>query len=162
MHYAYKLLPETLFLSVNLIDRFLSARKVSTAKLALVGIACLFIACKAEEIVSPSIRDIIARSGVEFGDAEALKAERYVLQTLEWNINYPNPMNFLRRISKADEYEITVRTVGKYLLEVACLEWRLLDTPPSLQAAAAMWLARLVLGREEWVREDVSIMAASR
>ena len=59
-------------------------------------------------------------------------------------------MHYLRRISKADEYEVKARTIGKYLVEVGALEWRLLATPPSLVAAAAMWLARMILGHDKW------------
>ncbi|KAG6880010.1 hypothetical protein C0992_008217 [Termitomyces sp. T32_za158] len=59
-------------------------------------------------------------------------------------------MGWLRRGSKADDCDIQARTVGKYLIEIGCLEWRLVGTLPSLLAAAAMWLGRLVLGREEW------------
>lgn len=53
VHVRFRLLPETLFLCVNIIDRFLSARVVSLAKLQLVGVTCMFIAAKFEEIRSP-------------------------------------------------------------------------------------------------------------
>jgi hypothetical protein len=47
--------------------------------------------------------------------------------------------------------------MGKYLLEVGTLEWRLLATPPSLVAAAAIWLSRLILGNDKWVRDACSL-----
>ncbi|KIK90759.1 hypothetical protein PAXRUDRAFT_27271 [Paxillus rubicundulus Ve08.2h10] len=59
-------------------------------------------------------------------------------------------MHFLRRISKADDYELKACTIGKYLLEVGTLEWRLLATPPLSMAAAVIWLARLILGNDTW------------
>jgi G2/mitotic-specific cyclin 1/2 len=55
LHARFWLLPEMLFLCVNIIDRFLSARVVSLAKLQLVGITCPFVASKVEEIVAPSV-----------------------------------------------------------------------------------------------------------
>ena len=67
-------------------------------------------------------------------------------------------MHFLRRISKADDYDLKSRTMGKYLLEVGTLEWRLLATPPSLVAAAAIWLSRLILGNDKWVRDACSLI----
>jgi len=51
VHGRFQLLPETLFLCMNIIDRFLSAQVVSLAKLQLVGITYLFISSKVEEIV---------------------------------------------------------------------------------------------------------------
>lgn len=59
-------------------------------------------------------------------------------------------MNFLRRVSKADQYDIQVRTVAKYLLEISLVDHRFLVYPPSLVAAAGMYLARYMLDRGSW------------
>ncbi|KAG6379976.1 cyclin-like protein [Boletus reticuloceps] len=66
-------------------------------------------------------------------------------------MSFLNPMHFLRRISKADDYDVKAQTIGKYLMEVGVLEWRLLATPLSLMAAASVWLARLILRNYKWV-----------
>jgi len=65
-------------------------------------------------------------------------------------MSYLNPLHFLRRVSQADEYDVKAITIAKYLLESGCLEWWLLSAPPSLVAAAAIWLARLILPNETW------------
>lgn len=54
VHMRYHLLPETLWIAVNIMDRFLSKRAVSLEKVQLVGMTALFIAAKYEEIVAPS------------------------------------------------------------------------------------------------------------
>ncbi|KAJ4466932.1 cyclin-like protein [Lentinula edodes] len=146
----FRLLPETLFLCMNIVDRFLSARVVSLARLQLVGVTSMFIAAKVEEIVCPSAEEFLAQTEASYSVADVFGAERYVLKTLNWNLNYANPVHFLRRVSKADDYNVKARTIAKYLLEIACLEWRLIAAPPSLLAAAAMWLARISLGSEIW------------
>ncbi|KAG6831065.1 hypothetical protein H0H92_012988 [Tricholoma furcatifolium] len=150
VHVRFRLLPETLFLCINIIDRFLSARVVSLAKLQLVGVTCMFIAAKFEEIIAPSVSHFLMCADASYTEAEILQAERYVLKTLDWNMSYPNPVHFLRRVSKADDFNVKVRTLAKYLLEIGCLEWRLIAAPPSLMAAASIWLARLALGMEVW------------
>ncbi|KAI0340363.1 hypothetical protein BDW22DRAFT_1408612 [Trametopsis cervina] len=150
VHSRFRLLPETLFLAVNIIDRFLSQRVVSLAKLQLVGITCMFIAAKVEEVVAPSATNFLYCADASYSEVDILQAERYVLKTLDWNMSYPNPIHFLRRVSKADEYNVHVRTIAKYLLEIQCLEWRLIGAPPSLMAAASIWLARLILGLPDW------------
>ncbi|KAF8886532.1 cyclin-like protein [Infundibulicybe gibba] len=150
VHLRFRLLPETLFLCVNIIDRFLSARVVSLAKLQLVGVTCMFIAAKFEEIVAPSVTHFLKCADSSYTESEILQAERYVLKTLDWNLSYPNPVHYLRRVSKADDYNVKVRTLAKYLLEIGCLEWRLIAAPPSLMAAASIWLARLALDLEQW------------
>ncbi|KAK0496222.1 g2/mitotic-specific cyclin cdc13 [Armillaria luteobubalina] len=151
VHTMYRCVPETFFLYVNIFDRFLSLRPmVSISRLQLVGISCFFVAAKFEESIAPSVEDIVRLAGEQYTVTEMLKAEQYVLKTLNWDLSYTGPMSWLRRGSKADDLEVTARTIAKYLLEVGCIEWRLVATPASLVAAASLWLARLALGREEW------------
>lgn len=154
VHTRFRLLPETLFLAVNIIDRFLSSKVVQLDRLQLVGVTAMFIASKYEEVLSPHVQNFRHVADDGFTEQEILSAERFVLAALDYDLSYPNPMNFLRRISKADNYDIQTRTLGKYLLEIGCLDHRFIQYPPSHVAAAAMYLARLVLDRGEWVRHD--------
>lgn len=147
-----KLLPETLYLSINIIDRFLSKRAVSLVKLQLVGLAGTLIASKYEEILSPSIANFIYFSDNAYKEEELLKAERYMLHVLNFNLAYPNPLAYLRRISKADNYDLKHRTLAKYLMELTLLDHRFICCPPSLIAAISLWLARFMLRGGEWVQ----------
>ncbi|KAL5120297.1 G2/mitotic-specific cyclin [Pleosporales sp. CAS-2024a] len=150
VHTRFRLLPETLFLAVNIIDRFLSAKVVQLDRLQLVGVTAMFIASKYEEVLSPHVQNFRHVADDGFTEDEILSAERFILAALNYDLSYPNPMNFLRRISKADNYDIQTRTLGKYLLEIGCLDHRFLAHPPSQIAAASMYLARLVLDRGAW------------
>ena len=151
VHTRFHLLPETMFLAINIIDRFLSARVVELEKLQLVGITAMFIASKYEEVLSPHVQNFKHVADDGFTEEEILKAERFVLAALNYDLSYPNPMNFLRRISKADNYDIQTRTLGKYLLEVSLVDHRFMCFHPSHIAAASMFVARLILGKGEWV-----------
>lgn len=151
VHGKFRLLPETIFLAVNIVDRLLSIRTVSLIKFQLVGIVSLFVAAKYEEVVCPSINSFLFMTDGGYTDEELLSAERYILKQIDFNLSYPNPINFLRRISKADGYDIQTRTVAKYFLEMSVVERKFLAAPPSLIAAAGMWLARKILERGEWV-----------
>lgn len=151
VHARFRLLPETLFLAVNVIDRFLSTRVVSLVRLQLVGITAMFIAAKYEEILAPSVTNFIYCSDSTYTEKDILDAEKYILRSIDYNLSYPNPINFLRRSSKADNYDLQVRTVAKYLIEISCVDWRMLPHPPSKIAAAGMWFARLILEKDEWV-----------
>jgi G2/mitotic-specific cyclin 1/2 len=151
VHCNFGLLPETLFLAVNIIDRFLSARVVSLIKLQLVGVTALFIASKYEEVMAPSIKNFTFMADGSLKDADILKAERYVLQVLDFQLCYPNPMHFLRRASKADNYDIYTRTVAKYFMEIPLVDHRFMACPPSLISASALFLAKKILSRGDWV-----------
>lgn len=150
VHTRFHLLPETLYLAVNIIDRFLSEKVVQLERLQLVGITAMFIASKYEEVLSPHVENFKRITDNGFSEAEILSAERFVLSTLNYDLSYPNPMNFLRRVSKADNYDIQSRTIGKYLVEISLLDHRFMALRPSHCAAAAMYLARLMLDRGDW------------
>ncbi|KAK1223267.1 G2/mitotic-specific cyclin [Marasmius sp. AFHP31] len=151
IHARYTFLPESYFLFVNIFDRFLSLRSsVTLKKLQLVAISSFCIAVKFEEGVSPSLGELVTLTENAYTAEEICKAERYVLKTISYDLSFPGPMTWLRRGSKADLLEPRARTIAKYLLEVASFDRNLVAVPPSLQAAATLWFARLMLHREDW------------
>ncbi|EEB06355.1 G1/S-specific B-type cyclin Cig2 [Schizosaccharomyces japonicus yFS275] len=155
IHGSFCLTPETLFMAVNIVDRFLSLRACSLSRLQLVGITALFIASKYEEVMCPSIQNFVYMTNGGYTQEEMLEAERYILRTLDYDLSFPSPYNFLRRISKADSFDYQTRTLGKYLLEVYMFEPSLLRYRLSEVAAAAMYLARRLLRRGPWSSELV-------
>ncbi|GMM35362.1 B-type cyclin [Saccharomycopsis crataegensis] len=150
IHLRFKLLPETLFLAINLMDRFLSVEAVEVEKFQLLAVSCLFIAAKYEEVYSPSVKNYAVVTDDGYVEQEILDAEKAVVEVLEFDLSYPNPMNFLRRISKADDYEVRTRTMGKYLLEIFTVDNEFIGVLPSMAAATAMYVARKILGRGPW------------
>jgi len=150
VHSKFRLLPETLYLAINLMDRFLTKRSVALIKFQLVGVTALFLASKYEEVICPSVTNFLYMTDGGYDCDEILKAETYMLEMLNWDLRYPNPLNFLRRVSKADNYDIQSRTFAKYFMEISIVDYRLVATPPSLLAAASIWLARKLLGRGAW------------
>lgn len=55
VHLKFKLVPETLYLTINLIDRYLQSVNVNREKLQLVGVTAMLIASKYEEIYAPEV-----------------------------------------------------------------------------------------------------------
>ena len=53
------MMPETLYLTCNIIDRYLSIRNVSRKRLQLVGVTSMLIASKYEEIWAPEVNDFV-------------------------------------------------------------------------------------------------------
>lgn len=154
VHNRFALLPETLFLTVNYIDRFLSAKMVSLGKLQLVGATAIFVAAKYEEINCPSVQEIVFMVDGGYTVDEILKAERFMLSMLQFELGWPGPMSFLRRISKADDYDLETRTLAKYFLEVTIMDERFVGCAPSYLAAGAHCFARLILKKGDWVSSD--------
>lgn len=151
VHSRFNLLPETLFLTVNYIDRFLSYKVVSVGKLQLVGATAILVAAKYEEIHCPSLEEIEYMVDNGYTADEILKAERFMLSMLSFELGFPGPMSFLRRVSKADNYDLDTRTLAKYFIELTIMDERFVATPPSFLAAGAHCLSRLILGKGDWV-----------
>ncbi|EIM90772.1 uncharacterized protein STEHIDRAFT_48903 [Stereum hirsutum FP-91666 SS1] len=146
VHIRYHMLPETLWIAINIIDRFLTSRVVSLIKLQLVGVTAMFIASKYEEIIAPSVEQFVYMTGNGYTREEILKGERIILQTLEFRVShYCSPYSWMRKISKADDYDVQTRTLSKFLTEVTLLDHNFLGVKPSLVAAIGMYTARRML-----------------
>ena len=59
VHLKFKLVAETLYLTVSLIDRFLEREQIPRNKLQLVGVTAMFVACKYEEVFPPACSDFV-------------------------------------------------------------------------------------------------------
>jgi cyclin B len=75
VHHKFKLLPETLFLTINLIDRYLERQVIHRTKLQLVGVTAMLIASKYEEIYAPEVRDFVYITDKAYEKDEILKQE---------------------------------------------------------------------------------------
>lgn len=73
MHHKFELREETLFLTVNLIDRFLEKQSVVRKKLQLVGLVAMLLACKYEEVSVPVVDDLVFISDKAYTRKEVLE-----------------------------------------------------------------------------------------
>jgi len=109
VHLKFKLLPETLYLTVNLIDRFLARVQIVRSKLQLVGVTCLLIACKYEEIYPPIVSDVVYITDNAYTASEILEMEAKVLVTLEFEMHVTSAYRFFERfcyLTKPSETEV--------------------------------------------------------
>merc|ERR1712112_353622 len=145
----FKLLQETLFLTVNTIDRFMAVptvgRTVPRSKLQLVGVAAMFLVSKIEEVYAPAISDFVYITDNAYTEAEIRQMELRIIRALKFDLSQPISLNFLRRYSKAGEVDVLQHSLAKYTLEVCLLDYNLVSTPGSLLAAASLCLSLLVL-----------------
>lgn len=154
-HHGLNLLPETLFLCVNYIDRFLSVKEISLSRFQLVGAVALFLAAKFEEINYLSVQDVSHMVENNYPPEEIVRAERFMIDILDFNLGYPGPMSFLRRVSKADDYDLECRSLAKYLLEVTLMDERFVGSPASWSAAVAHYMARFMLRQGAWSQKHM-------
>ncbi|XP_015794303.1 cyclin-A1 [Tetranychus urticae] len=122
----YKMNSETLFLAVNFIDRFLSAKNIARAKFQLLGTAALFISSKYEEIYPPDIHEFVYITDNAYEKSEILAMEAKILQVLDFNVSTPTAAYFLRKHLYSIGLELdlpqTVGIMAEYLCYIALLE----------------------------------------
>ncbi|KAG0280090.1 G2/mitotic-specific cyclin [Linnemannia exigua] len=148
---------ETVFLAVNLLDRFLSCRPAPSPphQAVLLTMTCVLIASKFEER-NPFARTfhflaLLEHFGTPPVDAAIFRSgERFLLRLFDYQLGWPGPLSFLRRCSRADNCDQAARLVAKYILEVILVDERFVLYRPSLQAAAAIYIGRSMQGREDW------------
>eukprot|EP00897_Mesotaenium_endlicherianum_P005340 jgi/Mesen1/4834/ME000243S04010 len=148
VHLKFKLLPETLYLTCNLIDRFLAVTPVLRRNLQLVGVTAMLLASKYEEIWAPEVKDFVYISDNAYTKDQILAMEKLMLNTLKFNLTVPTPYVFTARFLKAAQTEKNSKAemTAWYLLELALPEYGMLHYTPSMLAAAAVYSARRTLG----------------
>lgn len=99
VHLKFNLLNETLYLAVNLIDRYIEHHVISKDKLQLVGATSMFIACKLEEIYPPELNDFILICDNLYTKADMLTMEGQIIISMKFNLTFTSPLRFLERFS---------------------------------------------------------------
>ncbi|XP_021311446.1 cyclin-A1-3 [Sorghum bicolor] len=146
----YRLVPDTLYLTVNYIDRYLSGNEIDRQRLQLLGVTCMLIAAKYEEICAPQVEEFCYITDSTYFRDDVLEMEASVLNYLKFEMAAPTPKCFLRRFARAaqacdEDPALHLEFLANYIAELSLLEYNLLSYPPSLIAASAVFLARYVL-----------------
>lgn len=63
IHHAFNLKPETLFLAIHLVDQYGYKKCVLRSRYQLLGITCLFMAAKYEELRTPRLAKYLSECG---------------------------------------------------------------------------------------------------
>jgi cyclin B len=150
VHKKYKMRPETLFLAVQLTDRYLDAQIVAQRHLQLVGVTALMLAAKFEEVYPPQIKEFVNVTDKAYSSDDIRKMEVNILQAVQFKVCCPTAMQFLDRYQSVNGCTDTHRDLTQYLLELALVEYKMLKYSPSHLAAASILLSNKLLRRPSW------------
>ncbi|XP_006821855.1 G2/mitotic-specific cyclin-B2-like [Saccoglossus kowalevskii] len=141
-----ELLDQTLFLAMNLIDKFISVSKTTLDKLQLVGITCLLIASKLEERYPPEIAVLCYLTDHTYSKNMVLRMEIIVLRKIRFGLSLPTSTTFFDMLSCSEDTRVA--HLGRYLMDLSLCTTGILSFPPSLRAAAALRLAQRIWDSE--------------
>lgn len=133
VHYQFKLLPETYFMAIGLIDRYLQEdSSVARKNLQLVGATALFVAAKYEELYPPVLADFVYITDNTYSEHQVIEMEKRMLCALRFELCPPVAIQFLRRYSKAAVSEPVTHTLAKYFIELATIDYNMCHHSASL------------------------------
>ena len=141
VHIKYKMVPQTMYISVNLIDRFLSENKTNRDKLQLVGVASMFIASKYEEIYPPELKDFVYITDKAYVKSEVLEMEYKMLKYLNFDITFPTQWSFLEIFKKKLDLDQKTFYLAWFLMELSLINYKMLKFKYSQIAASAVLIA---------------------
>ncbi|XP_011629119.1 cyclin-A3-1 isoform X2 [Amborella trichopoda] len=146
----YKLISDTLYLTISYIDRFLSSNAIKRQRLQLLGVSCMLIASKYEEISPPHVEDFCYITDNSYTKEEVVQMEREILKFLNFEMSSPTIKTFLRRFNRASQEgnktsELVLEFLGNYLAELSLLDYGCVRFFPSIIAASVIFLARFTL-----------------
>jgi hypothetical protein len=95
VHRKYKMHSDSLFLAVRVMDRFLSKKALPLADYQLLGVACLFLSGKYEEIYPPPLRHYTRLCQGSFSERQILDMEARVIVELGFDLSFDSPARFL-------------------------------------------------------------------
>lgn len=147
VHMKYRLRNETLFLAINLLDRYLALEPVVRQRLQLVGVVSMFVAAKFEEIMPPEVHDFVYITDNAYTKAEILTLECRMLTVLSFQIAAPTIAHFMQFLEHLNGCDGPHRELAHYFTELALVEIRMIRYSPSHLAAAALLLSNRLLGR---------------
>jgi cyclin B len=145
----FELLPQVLPHTVQLIDRYLEAVVVTRNKLQLVGIACLMMVCKLEEIYPPMLKDYLSVCDNAYSKAELLRMEGDILIALNFELVQATPSDFLSAFKELFGLDDHGYYFAQYVLEVSLTDLTHMKHRPSVLAAAAVFFVAKVFKKTD-------------
>ena len=104
----------------------------------------MLIAAKYEEIYPPLVDDMVYTAADAYTGKQIRDMERSILQKLDYQLNKPHALHFLRRFSSLSNSSHEEHALAKYVLELALMQADMSSTVPSLKAAAALQLSKQI------------------
>ena len=140
VHYKFGFTDETLYMTVSIIDRYLSSNQITKKNFQLLGITALLISCKHEEIDLPKINDFTYITNNAYEKEEVIKMENDILKFLKFNLLCPSPIKFFEYLSLHFKFDNKMVMMGKYLMESFLLDIKNIKYKASIIACACCYI----------------------
>lgn len=154
VHQSFELKEQTLHLALAYLNEYASRQEVSKHEYQLVGIACLWIASKYEEIYPPRMQNYVQVTDSSYSVTELKNMEGKILLSLDFSLNHTTPLTILEAVSEkwSRDYAGKLTKEGqkslsmcKYIIELSLFEGLGKDYCMKTLVLASLMLADAVL-----------------
>jgi len=147
--------PETLFLCINYVDRYLAIQPVAKSKLQLLGVTLMIVAAKYEETQIPRVEEFVIVADNTYTREEIFDMEVHALLKLKFSVSSVTSRTFLSHfLTTLPLIDPIARNIishlSNYLLELALLDYPMARVSPSLIASSALCFSLHTLGLPAW------------
>ncbi|XP_027347800.1 cyclin-D1-1-like [Abrus precatorius] len=152
VHAYYNFRPETAYLSVNYLDRFLLSHTLMQDKawpIQLLSVACLALAAKMEETKVPLLLDLqVIESRFLFKPKTVQRMELLVMASLKWRLRAVTPFDFVHLFIAKLEFSVSTLGDLSYIVsrvsDVIIRTCQVMDflefSPSTIAASALLWV----------------------
>ena len=133
---------ETLYITIYMIDSYLSKKRIEKRRFQLLGITALLIATKLNEIYFRKIGDYVLLTDNAYTIDDILEMEEEIAKTLSFNFLVPSPLSFFEifsRITGISEDKDKCN-LGEFLLQSFLLDFRSFNYSYSIIACASCFI----------------------
>jgi hypothetical protein len=131
VHQSFELKEQTLYLAMAYLNEYAAHYEITKHEYQLVGIACLWIASKFEEIYPPRMQNYVQVTDSCYSVAELKAMEGKILLALKFNLNYTTPLQILEAVTekwskdyagKLNKEAQRTQAMCKYIIELSLFE----------------------------------------
>ena len=145
-NHKWKLNDDTLFMAMNILDRYISRYKVENSEFQLVAISSYLIASKYEDIYPPYIDELSQICNFIYTNDDIIRKEYEILSGLNFDILYNSSYKFLTFLhSIADKENMQLFYLAQFILELSLENTEILEYSQSKRACAALFLAKKIM-----------------
>ena len=137
---------ETVYLTMNIMDRYISKVKITNNEYQLIAITSYFIATKYEDIYPPDLESLLSICKYRYGNNEVLDTEHKILEELKFEILYNSSYKFLKFLFTVSNYQdLKIFYLAELLLELGIESIEFLSHPPCARAVSALLVAKKLM-----------------
>jgi hypothetical protein len=148
VHKLFDLNPETIFLTVDIVDRYLSKKFILKERLQLLGVTSLWIACKYLDVCAIDMKYCVYVTDNTYTVEDIKKMEWEILTSLNFRISAPSILKLYDILAVNFCLSENIYYTGRYLLETFLLDKGINRFKKSLVACSAIYLAMKIRGED--------------